>query len=147
MKENARTVSIEDLSTVALLDMVLRRFGTEIIDALHAAGFTDARPGHGQVMSHLRDGGIRLVDLAERARMTPQAMGQLVDRLEELGYVERRPDPNDRRAKLICMAARGHAAAQVAMRATAAQEAHLRTILGDAGYQRFREALGALLEG
>ena len=40
---------------------------------------------------------------------TPQAMGELVDELEELGYAVRRPDPTDRRAKLIILTTKGQA--------------------------------------
>jgi MarR family len=39
--------------------------------------------------------------------MTPQAMGELVDELEGLGYVQRRRDPTDRRAKLITLTESG----------------------------------------
>ena len=46
--------------------------------------------------------GIRLTHLAERALMTPQAMSELVEHLVSHGYLERMPDPSDRRAKLIC---------------------------------------------
>jgi MarR family len=45
----------------------------------------------------------RTTDLARGANMTPQAMGELVDELEELKYVVRRPDPSERRAKLIML--------------------------------------------
>ena len=51
--------------------------------------------------------GSRLTDLAERAQITKQSMGNLVDYLEQRGYVERRPDPTDRRAALICLTGRG----------------------------------------
>ena len=36
-------------------------------------------------------------------------MGELVDELEQLEYVVRRPDPTDRRAKLITLTSKGHA--------------------------------------
>jgi DNA-binding MarR family transcriptional regulator len=39
--------------------------------------------------------------LAERAQITKQSMAGLVRHLEQHGYVERRPDPRDRRAKLV----------------------------------------------
>jgi DNA-binding MarR family transcriptional regulator len=45
--------------------------------------------------------------LAERAEMTKQAMGELVAYLEERGYVDRVPDPSDRRAKLVRPTAKG----------------------------------------
>lgn len=133
-------------STVTLLDALLNRLGGEVISALHASGFEDARPGHGLVMGHLGGAdGMRLVDLAQRAGVTPQAMGQLVDRLEALGYVERRPDPSDRRAKLIHLAERGRAGGVVAGAAVRRQEKRLRAVLGDAGYERFRRALEKLV--
>jgi DNA-binding MarR family transcriptional regulator len=71
--------------------------------------FPDLRPAHlivFQMIDH-PPGGTRLTELAERAQMTPQSMGELIDTLEARGYVERIPDPADRRAKLICYTARG----------------------------------------
>jgi DNA-binding MarR family transcriptional regulator len=53
--------------------------------------------------------GSRLTDLAAQAQTTKQAMGQLIDALERSGYIERIPDPHDRRAKQIRLTARGWA--------------------------------------
>ena len=51
--------------------------------------------------------GARIGELAERAQLTNQSVGYLVDYLEEHGYVERRPDPKNRRATLVCFTERG----------------------------------------
>jgi DNA-binding MarR family transcriptional regulator len=45
-----------------------------------------------------REPGLRQVDLAERLDMEPITLCRIVDRLEEAGLVERKPDPSDRRA-------------------------------------------------
>src|SRR5579884_4239839 len=58
-------------------------------------------PKHGAVFANLDREGTRPTVLAQRAGMGKAAMGELVDELERLGYVERRPDPHDRRAKLV----------------------------------------------
>ena len=79
---------------------------------LAAAGYGDIRPHHGAVFGHLDPGGMRLTELAERAQTTKQLMSYLVDSLEERGYVERVPDPSDRRAKLVRFTARGLEAAR-----------------------------------
>jgi DNA-binding MarR family transcriptional regulator len=50
---------------------------------------------------HLRLSGTRLTELARRASMSKQAMGQLVDEVERLGYVERVSDTTDGRAKIV----------------------------------------------
>jgi DNA-binding MarR family transcriptional regulator len=50
---------------------------------------------------------MRLTDLATSAGMTKQSVGELVDDLVDQGYVERVPDPVDRRAKLICLTDKG----------------------------------------
>ena len=45
-----------------------------------------------------RESGLRQVELAERLDMEPITLCRIVDRLEEAGLVERKPDPSDRRA-------------------------------------------------
>jgi DNA-binding MarR family transcriptional regulator len=48
-----------------------------------------------------REPGLRQVELAERLDMEPITLCRIVDRLEEAGLVERKPDPSDRRAWLL----------------------------------------------
>ncbi len=72
------------------------------------SGHTELQPSHQAVITHLRPSGTRLTDLANYASMTKQAMGQLVDEVERLGYVERRPDPKDGRAKIVQFTQEGH---------------------------------------
>src|SRR5947209_13482354 len=71
---------------------IVRRVGS----GLAASGFDDLRPAHTAVFQHIAGGGSRLTDLAERAQITKQSMGYLVDYLEDRGYLERRADPTDR---------------------------------------------------
>ena len=53
------------------------------------------------MLAYLDEDGIRATELARLSGRHKQIVGRLVDELEELGYVERRPDPEDRRAKLV----------------------------------------------
>jgi DNA-binding MarR family transcriptional regulator len=85
--------------------------------------------------------GLRLTDLAARAGITVQSMGELVDDLEVKGYLQRRPDPNDRRAKRIYLTARGRKNARVAKRATADVENYLAELLGEQHYHLLRRTL------
>ena len=68
---------------------------------LHELGFVELRPAHYTVFQVFSPGGSRLTDLAERAGMTKQSMGYLVDYLEEHGYLQRLPDPEDHRSQII----------------------------------------------
>lgn len=65
------------------------------------------RPPHDNVLQFLDAQGTRVSVLAQRAQMTKQSMGELVAHLERHGYVERVPDPHDRRAKLVRATPRG----------------------------------------
>jgi DNA-binding MarR family transcriptional regulator len=84
---------------------LLREVRAALIDGVgqrvSAAGFGDVRTNHDCVFSYLPPEGTRLAELATRSRMAPQSIVWHVDQLERLGYVERVPDPSDRRAKLI----------------------------------------------
>jgi DNA-binding MarR family transcriptional regulator len=62
------------------------------------------------VFGNIQPEGSRLTYLAERANMTKQSVGEVTTELERLGYVERVPDPNDGRAKIIRLTERGRAA-------------------------------------
>ncbi|MGI8929120.1 MAG: MarR family winged helix-turn-helix transcriptional regulator, partial [Candidatus Limnocylindrales bacterium] len=105
-----------------------------LVNALQArlveAGFEDHRIVHHNVMAHVTLEGIRLTDLADLAGMTKQAMSELVADLERLGYLARRPDPTDGRAKLIGFTERGGRAAEAAMRAFSEIDAALAARLG-----------------
>lgn len=70
-------------------------------------GFNDIVPRHGAVLAHLRHDGIRATDIARLSGRLKQAIGAIIDDLERLGYVDRKPDPSDRRAKLVVPTDRG----------------------------------------
>jgi DNA-binding MarR family transcriptional regulator len=74
---------------------------------LEQMGFDDVRPAHMAIFQNLGPDGARIGELAERAKLTNQSVGYLVDYLEQHGYVERRPDPTNRRATLVCFTDRG----------------------------------------
>jgi DNA-binding MarR family transcriptional regulator len=116
-----------------LVDEVQRR--------LADAGYNDVRASHDCVFRHLTQDGVRLRDLAALSRMTPPAIGEHVDELERLGYVERVPDPSDRRAKLIRPTRHGGAFMQAAYDALSGIEREWRKALGADALTRLRDAL------
>jgi DNA-binding MarR family transcriptional regulator len=99
------------------------------------------RPAHSAVFFHMEHDGIRLSRLAEKAQMTPQAMGELVDDLEKLGYLRRVPDPADRRAKLIVFTDRGDDALRAGYAAIDDLERRLTVLLGEDGRSGLHAAL------
>jgi DNA-binding MarR family transcriptional regulator len=74
-------------------------------------------------------------------------MGELVDELEELGYVERRPDPTDRRAKLIVLTDRGRACIAAGISTINGIEQRITQTLGERGHRQLRSLLDKLLAG
>jgi len=92
---------------MGLLDSATEAYLAEFRRELEAAGYEDIRPTHGCVFRFVREDGMRLTELATYAGMTKQSVGELVDDLVDQGYVERIPDPGDRRAKLICLTGKG----------------------------------------
>ena len=82
--------------------------------------------------------------LAERAGVTKQSMAELVAHLERHGYVERVPDPADRRAKLVRATARGGEVYAIAREVVAELEAEWTRLLGEAKMRRLRGLLEEL---
>jgi MarR family transcriptional regulator, temperature-dependent positive regulator of motility len=90
-----------------LLQQLARDFERRARTTLQSRGHTELLPSHQVVFAGLGRTGTRLTVLAQNAGMTKQAMGQIVDDLEQLGYVERTPDPRDGRAKIVRFTATG----------------------------------------
>jgi len=70
-------------------------------------GFEDLRPALLAVGQHVRADGSRVTELAQLSMLTKPTVVHMVDELERLGYVQRRPDPADGRAKLVVLTERG----------------------------------------
>jgi DNA-binding MarR family transcriptional regulator len=116
-----------------------------IVEGVNRAGYPQ-RPAHSAVFANIDLGGTRLSDLAARANMTPQAMGELVDDLEGLGYVRRRPDPSDRRAKLVTLTPRGTRCVRAGIATVEALEERLREELGARRLADLRRAAERIIQ-
>jgi DNA-binding MarR family transcriptional regulator len=93
----------------------MQRWNELLVERFTGRGFGDVRPSYGSVLLPLfEEDGLRMGELARRARLSKQAMTELVPRLERDNLVERRPDPSDGRASLIFLTPRSHAFQPVA---------------------------------
>lgn len=99
-----------------LLEFAYNAVIEEFRDELERSGFSDIRLVHGCVFRYMNERGLRLTEIAERGNMTKQSAGEVVDDLVALGYVERVPDPDDRRAKIVRFTERGEAAQSAGFR-------------------------------
>jgi DNA-binding MarR family transcriptional regulator len=129
-----------------LLAEIRDAVGGELQTGLSGQGFSDLRPGHGCVFSYVDEEGTRLTDLAERSGLTKQSVGEVVADLERQGYVERVPDPQDGRAKIIRLTPHGAEALAAANRGFADIERRYAAALGEQRYAQFRAALVELYE-
>ncbi len=95
---------------IRLLSVAFDDFCEDLERRLADTPYNDIRISHGCVFGNIDPEGTRLTELAERARMTKQSVGEVTSDLEQRGYVERVPDPSDGRAKIIRLTERGRAA-------------------------------------
>jgi len=120
----------------------------ELIARLHAAGYSDVTAAHHGVFENLDPGGTRLTELAARAGIAHQSMSELVSVLERRGYLERRADPADGRARIVCLTGKGRQLLRLALKEGAVIEADWNQRLADAGlrgpvFESIRKALAA----
>ncbi len=98
--------------TAVLMFVAHRDVESRVMAALAEAGIDDLTIAQSRLLQRLNPAGMRLTDLAEQARVTKQTAGALVDQLERAGYVVRRPDPSDARARLVTLSDTGLQAAE-----------------------------------
>jgi DNA-binding MarR family transcriptional regulator len=115
----------------------------ELTRRLEADGFVEVTPAYHALFENIDPAGTRLTELAARAEMTHQSMSELVATLERRGWVERRPDPTDGRARLICLTPEGRELTRRGLHHIKEIEAAWQARWREAGYDgELRDVLG-----
>ena len=133
------------LNTVSMLGQAYSLLGFQIVEGVVGAGYPQ-KPKHSAVFAQISPDGSRLTELARKANMTPQSMAELVDELVDMGYVVRRPDPADGRAKLIVLTRRGRDAVAAGRQTIEGIEEQVAGVLGERGHRELRRLLSTLLD-
>lgn len=130
-----------------LLAKASQRWNELLAERFAAAGFGDVRASYGSALIPLyEEDGLRMGEIARRARLSKQTMTELVRRLERDGLVERRPDPADARASLIFLTRRSRAFEPVAAETLGEMDGLARAALGADGVEKLNAALRQLVE-
>jgi DNA-binding MarR family transcriptional regulator len=114
----------------ALADELQRRIAAD--------GFEDSRFADGVLFQHLVAGPVTISTLAEKLGVTQQAASKSIADLSNRGYVSRRPDPADARARIVVLTDRGQAVIEAARKHRATLDTELRQTLGDAKVDKAR---------
>jgi DNA-binding MarR family transcriptional regulator len=106
-------------------------FDARILEYVNENGFSGLRMAHLHVPRNLDMEGTRITELAIRAEMSKQSMGELVDQCEKMGLVERAPYAEDGRSKLIRLTSEGKRLIEVVERALASAEREMLALVGE----------------
>ncbi len=128
----------------------LKALSDDLVGDLHRQlaqrGYAEIRPSHGMVFQYLDEEGSRITDLAARVKITKQSMSTLVYQLEDWGYLQRRPDPTDKRAVLFAFTEKGKEVRKLGQTLNYEFEQKWAVKLGEEDFSRFRTFLKRLWE-
>jgi DNA-binding MarR family transcriptional regulator len=130
----------------ALLRAARGAYATEVTKALVDAGCDDVPRNGAFVIGGIAGSSAALSELIAQLRTSKQAAGQLVDALVARGYLDRQPDPTDRRRLTVRLTPRGRAAADVIRSAVAKVDTALVRRVGATHVAHARAVLAALTE-
>jgi len=128
----------------ALLRVPLEAVHQRMLDGLAERGFADLDAAHLAVFQYPGPQGARPSELAARLRISKQALNYLLGELERLGYLERRPDPDDLRSKRIALTRRGGTVVKVIRETVAELEREWEAQLGPKRFAQLRTLLEEL---
>jgi DNA-binding MarR family transcriptional regulator len=125
----------------ALLRVPWEAVQRHMLARLHKRGFDDLDAAHLNVFQYPGPQGARPSELATRLRMTKQALNYLLGELERLGYLERRPDPDDLRARRVALTPRAVSAIGVIRESVEEMEEIWARQLGQRRFEELRSLL------
>ena len=142
----SRDLPTDRLAIGQLLGRLLREFRLELFAPADEHGYPDIREPHLHIFGNVGVDGVRLTVLASRAQLSLGTTSELVSDLQQLGYLERRPDPADGRAKLLFPTSRGRQALSDAGDRVAEIEQHWRTAVGGTHFDDMCRVMQHLLD-
>jgi DNA-binding MarR family transcriptional regulator len=111
------------------------------------AGFPEVKASYGSILIPLfEQDGLRMGEIARRARLSKQTMTTMVRLCERDGLVERRPDPDDRRATRVYLTAKAKRFRTRAEHVLGTLESQVETALGRRDSRNLRRSLADLQE-
>ena len=128
-----------------LLRLANQRWSTEMESELEKLGVRGLTAAHARVIPFVPPEGVSVQALATKANVRKQTMAQAVEELEKMGYVDRRPDPGDRRARRVFLTPRGKKIPTVAVTAGRDVEARWAQLTSPRRIETLRRSLHALL--
>ena len=128
-------------NTGRLLFDSTRRFQERALAIVNRQGYPEMRIAHMATTRHIDLTGTRIADLAMRAGVTKQSMGEMIDQLAAMGFVTRAADGSDKRAKIVTFTPSGRKLLDTIRKAVAACERDLATRIGDKAVGELRSAL------
>ena len=140
-KSNDFTTADDGPLIGALLRVPWEAVRARMLTRLRESGFDDFEPAHFTVFRYPNPDGARPSELAARLGISKQSLSYLLRELERLGYLERRPDPADLRAKRVVVTRRGKAAIAVIRSAVAELEREWAEQLGARRFAQLRSLL------
>jgi DNA-binding MarR family transcriptional regulator len=127
-----------------LFRLLNQQYSQDVDAALRSAGF-DISPAHSNVFVFVPSEGISVSELARLMQLRKQSMAEAIEHLERAGYLERRPNPADRRSQLVFLTARGRQVGPTAVLAGRAVEKAWAGRTSDEEITVLRQALTRLL--
>jgi DNA-binding MarR family transcriptional regulator len=128
----------------AMLRVVWQWVRDQIYAGVVEAGYEDLNPAHVALFRYPSFDGLRPSELAAQRQITKQSVNDLVGHLEAHGYLVRKPDPVDRRARVVRLTATGRRLEQVIHDQARLAELRIAEMLGPQAFAHLRRALEEL---
>jgi len=134
----------EDIVLPALLRAARNPYRNAVVESLAAAGYDDLPRNGAYVIGGIARNGSALGEVIRDLGVSKQAAGQLIDTLVMRGYLDRRPDADDRRKLTIELTERGRAAAAAVRSGIETVDRDLAACLSPGHRSALRSGLAAL---
>jgi DNA-binding MarR family transcriptional regulator len=139
-------VRLEEKPFISLVDKASQALSVDMVREARGRGYPFVRLAHNAVFATLYGDGGRISDMAARAGITKQSMGEVVRELVGLGVLELSVDPDDGRAKVVTYTELGLEVTRGGRRYLESMEKRLAEAFGEADYQTARRVLGGVTE-
>lgn len=140
-KKNANAYQWRHDNIGRLLNMAVQRFEKRVLEVMAEAGYGVYTLSQMAITRNLDVGGTRATEIARRAGITKQSVGELIGQLEDTGLIERIPDPDDKRARIVHFTAEGLAWLEAFEIAVKQSESEMREELGTAAFKLLKQGL------